>query len=276
MTAPLQRSLDLRVISLGAGVQSSTMALMAAAGELTPMPSAAIFADTQAEPASVYRWLDWLEARLPFPVRRVTQGDLGAASTRLKTSRKSGRTYISPGVPAYTVEGDKVGYLARQCTLDFKIRVIRREVRRLMEEAGNSRAEQWIGISTDEAHRMKDSVVRYMVNRYPLIERGVSRSGCLRWMESRSFPRPPRSACVFCAMHSDREWLRLRDEEPEEFERAAAYEERFRAAVAAASSLRADDAFLHKSRTPLRLAIFKPEPEQHDLFGNECEGMCGV
>jgi len=32
------------VISLGAGVQSSTMALMAAAGEITPMPDCAIFA----------------------------------------------------------------------------------------------------------------------------------------------------------------------------------------------------------------------------------------
>ena len=49
------------VLSLGAGVQSSTLALMAAAGEVTPMPDAAIFADTQAEPAGVYRWLDWLE-----------------------------------------------------------------------------------------------------------------------------------------------------------------------------------------------------------------------
>ena len=37
----------LHIISLGAGVQSSTMALMAACGEITPMPTAAIFADTQ-------------------------------------------------------------------------------------------------------------------------------------------------------------------------------------------------------------------------------------
>ncbi|MDX9784983.1 MAG: hypothetical protein RBT72_09580 [Spirochaetia bacterium] len=37
------------LLSLGAGVQSSTLALMAAAGEVTPMPTAAIFADTQAE-----------------------------------------------------------------------------------------------------------------------------------------------------------------------------------------------------------------------------------
>ena len=39
----------IHIISLGAGVQSSTMALMAACGEITPMPQCAIFADTQAE-----------------------------------------------------------------------------------------------------------------------------------------------------------------------------------------------------------------------------------
>jgi hypothetical protein len=40
----------LRVISLGAGVQSTTMALMATHGEITLMPDCAIFADTHAEP----------------------------------------------------------------------------------------------------------------------------------------------------------------------------------------------------------------------------------
>ena len=66
----------LEIISLGAGVQSSVMALMAARGELTPMPSAAVFADTQWEPAGVYAHLDWLEQQLPFPTYRVTQGNL--------------------------------------------------------------------------------------------------------------------------------------------------------------------------------------------------------
>ena len=36
----------LRVLSLGAGVQSTTLALMAAHGEIGPMPDCAIFADT--------------------------------------------------------------------------------------------------------------------------------------------------------------------------------------------------------------------------------------
>ncbi len=51
----------IHIISLGAGVQSSTMALMAAHGEIEPMPDAAIFADTQNEPQRVYEWLDWLD-----------------------------------------------------------------------------------------------------------------------------------------------------------------------------------------------------------------------
>ncbi len=47
-------------LSLGAGVQSSTLALMYASGELSPMPAGAIFADTQAEPASfITIWIGW-------------------------------------------------------------------------------------------------------------------------------------------------------------------------------------------------------------------------
>ena len=50
---------ELTILSLGAGVQSTCLALMAAKGEVTPMPDAAIFADTH-EPKEVYEHLDWL------------------------------------------------------------------------------------------------------------------------------------------------------------------------------------------------------------------------
>ena len=79
----------IHIISLGAGVQSSTMALMAACGEITPMPVAAIFADTQNEPKSVYVWLDWLEKQLPFPVNLVTQGNLAELKTYENSYSKS-------------------------------------------------------------------------------------------------------------------------------------------------------------------------------------------
>jgi len=58
----------LRVLSLGAGVQSSVMALMAAHGEL-PRINCAIFADTQWEPKAIYEHLDWLETVVSNPLR---------------------------------------------------------------------------------------------------------------------------------------------------------------------------------------------------------------
>ena len=64
------------VLSLGAGVQSSTMALMAAEGHIQPMPDCAIFADTGYEPKAVYRYLEFLEKVLPYPVYRVQKGNI--------------------------------------------------------------------------------------------------------------------------------------------------------------------------------------------------------
>lgn len=59
----------LRALLLGAGVQSTTLALMAAHGEIGPMPDCAIFADTHWEPKAVYDHLNWLMSPnvLPFP-----------------------------------------------------------------------------------------------------------------------------------------------------------------------------------------------------------------
>jgi hypothetical protein len=51
------------ILSLGAGVQSTTLALMALRGEL-PLPEAAIFADTGWESAATYAHLDWLTRTL--------------------------------------------------------------------------------------------------------------------------------------------------------------------------------------------------------------------
>ena len=61
----------LTVISLGGGVQSSVMALMANEGAFDRIPDCAIFADTRWEPPSIYEHLTWLKDRLSFPpVRR--------------------------------------------------------------------------------------------------------------------------------------------------------------------------------------------------------------
>ncbi len=62
---------SLTVISLGGGVQSSVMALMANEKEFGRLPDCAIFADTRWEPPSIYEHLTWPRDRLSFPpVRR--------------------------------------------------------------------------------------------------------------------------------------------------------------------------------------------------------------
>lgn len=120
-------------LSLGAGVQSSTLALMAAAGEVTPMPEVAIFADTQAEPAGVYRWLDYLEAMLPFPLDVVGKGNLELAALKVHTSKKGG-AYLKTAIPFFTVDskGKKGRIGQRTCTWDYKIQPIIRHVRGLV------------------------------------------------------------------------------------------------------------------------------------------------
>lgn len=63
------------MLSLGAGVQSSTLLLMALQGGL---PDCAIFADTGWEPQAVYDHLDRLEANARadgLPVHRVSAGN---------------------------------------------------------------------------------------------------------------------------------------------------------------------------------------------------------
>ena len=50
----MPHSHSLTVISLGGGVQSSVMALMASGGAFGTMPDCAIFADTHWEPPSIY------------------------------------------------------------------------------------------------------------------------------------------------------------------------------------------------------------------------------
>jgi len=278
----------IHIISLGGGVQSSTMALMAAHGDLTPMPEYAIFADTQNEPESVYSWLEWLDERLPFPIVRITKGCLRDAVLTVRTSRK-GNSYTNSNVPAFLKTSGlrKEGKQMRQCRRDFKIDIILREVKKLAApsirqwKSSNKSLPipviQWIGISRDEIFRIKPSRLPYISHRWPLIELGMTRWKCLDWMKDKGYPPPPRSACVFCPYHSDAEWRRLRDQEPSEFKKAVKFEQEYQIALSRIERRQAVP-FLHRSLLPLDQVDFSTDEDhgQQVMFGNECEGMCGV
>jgi hypothetical protein len=210
VTAP-----DLTVLSLGAGVQSTTLALLAADGAL-PRPDVAIFADTGWEPRGVYEHLDRLEAALPFPVLRVQKGNL--RDDMLSADQR----YAA--IPAFVRNPDgSEGIGRRQCTAEYKLGPIRRKVRELLGAAPpdfrtvprGRLAEQWVGFSTDEVHRAnraKDSDgVLYLSTRYPLLDLGMSRADCERWLRVRGWGSVAKSACIGCPFHGNRAWRALRD-----------------------------------------------------------------
>jgi hypothetical protein len=287
MTEPIH------IISCGAGWQSSVMMLMAARGDFKDgegqviRVSHAIFADTKAEPESVMKWLDWLEKEVqslpfPFPIHRVSSGSLEEDETRVRVSGKSGKRYMKGSIPAFVLnpEGTK-GLLGRKCTADYKIVPIQKKVREIVgiKRAGKGivYAKMWIGISTDECHRMKPSRVDYIENVWPLIDAGISRRKCGEWMKVNGYPEPPRSACVFCPFHGDAEWRRLKDSEPTEFARAVAFEKKMHLAQKSQDTLRGVP-FLHSSCIPLGDVDFHnaKAKQQLEMFGNDCEGLCGV
>ena len=270
-----------QVLNLGAGVQSSTTALMAAHGLITPMPVAAVFADTQAEPASVYQWLEWLEQQLPFPVKRITAGSLTEEITRIRVSAKTGILYRRSGIPAFKLLKDGSETIApRQCTYEFKVLPLDRAVKKLAGVPRGSKklgAVSWMGISLDEVHRMKTPRHPWQLFRYPLVDMRMRRSDCLEWMRKEGYPQPPRSACVYCPYHSDQEWRRLRDEEPEAFKEAVRVDKLYRETVLKCDKSQSAP-YLHPSRVPLDEVDFSQDTDhgQQLLFGNECTGMCGV
>lgn len=264
------------ILSLGAGVQSSVLALMCANGEITPMPDCAIFADTGAEPAGVYRWLDWLETQLPFPVHRVMHKD-GLLVDILDTLSQKRFT----SVPFYTESNNSSGgLLRRQCTREYKIAPIHLKIRSLLglakgERAGKAvRVVQYIGISTDEAQRMKPSQDKWIQSTWPLIEANMSRQHCLQWMEKNGYPRPAKSACTFCPYHDDALWRDMKRDDPESFAKAVEIDKKIRGGIRGTTQR----LYIHRSMKPLDEIDFRNAEDagQWRLFGDECEGMCGI
>lgn len=262
----------LRLLSLGAGVQSTVLGLMAADGTL-PGLDAAIFADTGWEPARVYKVVDKLEAVLNaagIPLHRVSNGNLrndaidpahryasipyfvlnrrerqepirssgitcpdcdgsGWVGGGLRNGQRAIDAHPTIGEPGddtnpdmlcrtcggrcvtyrehYPVVERQEGMGRRQCTSEYKLAPINRKVRELLGAAAPDYrrvprgrvAEQWIGFSTDEIGRVSDKDgVSYVHKRYPLLELGMNRAACERYLHQQGWGDVAKSACIGC------------------------------------------------------------------------------
>jgi hypothetical protein len=246
---------DLRTLSLGAGVQSSTLYLLACEGVIPPF-DAAIFADTGWEPAQVYRHLDRLEQHGAQvggpPIYRVSSGNI--RDDALDPAHRFA------SMPLYVKNRDgSDGMARRQCTSEYKLKPIKAKIRELLGRphpmpVPRGAAEVAIGISTDEIGRARDSDVRYMRNVFPLIELDMSRKDCERYLKARGWASVAKSACVGCPYHGNRQWREMRDESPAEWADAVDFDAEIRNGSARANATGSElrgSMFLHRSRVPL-------------------------
>ena len=204
---------EVTILSLGGGFQSTALVLMLNTGQLPgcPAPDAAVLADTQAEPPWVYETLDILSNHLDYPILRSTKGALEADT----------QAAIHSGVDKFLdIPMYRYGRLPeRQCTTHYKVMTLRRAIP--AHFGWPQRVRQYIGISLDEAVRMRNSDVAYIPHDYPLVDQRISRSDCQAWMTAH-YPHIPigKSSRYFCPFHSEAAWAELPQKAPELMARA--------------------------------------------------------
>jgi 3'-phosphoadenosine 5'-phosphosulfate sulfotransferase (PAPS reductase)/FAD synthetase len=251
----------MRIISLGWGVQSFTLAVMAALGDSEPVDYA-IHADTTHERSATYefakKWTGWLENHSVKVVTVINKStNLGQNESKVVD------------IPAFTKGNGVHGKIRRQCTGHWKIRYIKREMQKLRN---GKQIEQWLGISLDEVHRMKNSDVKYITNRWPLVEKKMTRHDCKIYLEQNGIEMPPRSACVFCPFQTKREWRELRDHAPGDWWKAIQVDKKIRM-VRPPNKL-----YVNAQCKPLDECNFEDEIDkgQLNMWEEECNGVCGL
>jgi len=275
----------MRVLNLGAGVQSTTVYLMAHYGEIQPYDYA-IFADTGEEPQAVYHHLLWICSLGGVPVLIRSVGRLG--DDLLYGRNGAGGRFAS--IPAYVVDptSRRVGMGRRQCTREYKVAVIERTIRReLLGLKPRQRIPKGIhvvqayGISIDEAGRSRRITERirkhspWITPEYPLLDHGMSRADCIRWLDGRVPHAVPKSSCVFCPYKDNAGWRWLRDNDSDGWARAVEIDHALRNGAVAQRGMRGTQ-YVHRSCAPLDEVNLEAGSTASLSFSLECTGFCGV
>lgn len=255
---------DKIVLSLGAGVQSSAMAIACDKGVLPYKPEFAIFADTGAEPDAVYVMVESIKKIVSFPVVTVQ-----STEPMLKTIFDRKLSHM----PLFVKKsGGGWGMMRRQCTSRFKIEPIQRYVRKYFKMRlkinRDMKIKMLIGISIDEATRMRVSRDKWVLNTYPLIEGNWNRNDCAKYLNNYNI-KPVKSACVFCPYKDNAAWQHLKNTDKKNWERAVKVDHAIR-------NVRGGkyENYLHRYLKPLDTIEFVDKTP--DMFEEDYEGYCGV
>lgn len=257
------------ILSLGAGVQSSTILLKAIKGEL-PKPDLAVFADTGWESIETYTHLEWvsgLAKKASIPIYTVRNGNV---RDDMLNAAEIGCRFAS--IPAYTISNGSIGRLWRQCTMEYKITPIRQEIRRLLGVKPHQRlpaeaVDLWIGISIDEYKRVGSfkNNPKWLTTSFPLVYTyPMTRNECIFWLV-KNYPNRviPRSACLGCPFKCTEEWRLVKDNK-KSWDDVVEVDKRIRHMKS--TNIRSDEIYLHRSCKPLTEVDLRTEEQKGQLY----------
>jgi hypothetical protein len=249
------------------------------------LPEAFFFADTGAEPDEVYAHIQAVSEMAGNTPIILCKKD-GPTMEEVMLSQEGNR--FLP-IPAFTREPGtgRVGMTRRQCTREYKIAPLQKAMRDYIGIAPRrvlpaNAIHSWIGISTDEAGRVKDSGTAGIVNRYPLLEMGLSRDDCREIIKDAGL-EPVKSRCYFCPYIGD--WGQFKSDHPTAFKKAVVMDRTIRNSTQAGvdqpvylqRSCRPLDGRDDRPLTPLEIAMgMGPDAWEDQGLEDECDGMCGL
>jgi hypothetical protein len=232
---------------------------MSALGEVERVDFA-LHADTGYERAETYKfakeWTLWLVEH-GIEVKTVHRRETRGIESQMQK-------HLACMIPAFSSHfyRHKPGQLQRLCTPDWKIQP--------MNKVMKGKAELWLGISTDEALRMKPNKLQRITNRWPLIEMDMSRNDCVTWLKAHELEVPTKSSCYFCPYHDSRAWRDIMAGEDREKTIAIDH------AIRQVRAHKNVELYIHPSRKPIEKVNFDRYTLQMNLWDEECEGICGV
>ena len=205
----------MKILSCGAGMQSTALALISCAQTKEParypqVPcyDAVLYCDLSIEPYWVIQQVRFVQnaceaCGIPF---YILQSNLYR-----DYMRRFGRKRVA-GMPFWTIDPDgKKGRISRRtCTIDYKIAMIQRFARYQLlgyqpyqrnrpEDIGAH--ELHIGFSLEESHRSFPNNHPFFTNRYPLIEMGSERKDTYAYNLEKWGLETRASACMICPFH---------------------------------------------------------------------------
>jgi len=225
----------MKILSCGAGMQSTALALMSCENALAaskgrafpneevPIYDLVIFCDLGMEPS-------WVRKQWEFIVSSCKS--VGIETVKLDTDlyghlMKNFGERRTVSIPWWTLRDDgKKSKMPRNCTVDFKVEMISKYIRwqvlgyrkgQRLKDCDIKTHEMHMGFSTEEARRCNESPNLMFVNKFPLVKmqwtRAESYAYCLDvWgLDTKA------SACTFCPYHRNYFFKYLKENLPREY-----------------------------------------------------------